>query len=99
MDAIILQALERNTAAVHKLIAIMEAKENPSPWVDPEEAAKILGLNITARKEHRKRINLFINKGLIKTFIPGKPYRYSRRELTQLAEAVAKGDLAYPTTR
>lgn len=99
MDTEYLQALKDNTAAVNRLITLIETKENPSPWVDPEEAAKILGLNITARKEHRKRINLFINRGLIKIFVPGKPPRYSRAELTRLAESVAKGELSYPTTR
>lgn len=95
MDANILQAIQENTAAMNRLISIIEARETRSEWVDPEEAAVILGLNVTKGRQHRKNINAMISRGLIKTFIEGRPFKYARTELEQLASKRLKGEIHY----
>lgn len=95
MDTNIVQALQENTAAMNRLISIIEARETRSEWVDPEEAARILGINITKANQHRRNINAMVRRGLIKTFIEGRPSKYNRTELEQLASKRTKGDIHY----
>lgn len=95
MNSNVLQALLENTAAMHKLIELIEAKETRSDWVDPEEAARILGLNITAANNHRKQLNWLINKGFLKQFRMGRPPVYYRAELEKVSKKIACGEIGY----
>ena len=95
MNSNVLQALLENTAAMQKLIELIEAKETRSDWVDPEEAARILGLNITAANNHRKQLNWLINKGFLKQFRMGRPPVYYRSELEKVSRKIACGEIGY----
>lgn len=95
MDAEYLQALKENTAAMQELIGLMKAKETRSDWVDPEEAAVILGLTITKAKVHRANLRWLIKQGFVKQFRSGRPYKYYRNELEKVSKKIASGDIAY----
>ncbi len=95
MDAEYLQALKENTAAVKELVSLMKAKETRSDWVDPEEAAVILGLNITKGRVHRSNLRWLIKQGFVKQFRPGRPYKYYRNELEKISKKIASGDIGH----
>lgn len=95
MDAEYLQALKENTAAVQELVGLMKAKETRSDWLDYEGAATILGLNITKGRVHRANLRWLIQKGFIKQFRPGRPYRFYRNELEKVAKKIANGEIGH----
>jgi len=95
MDTTILQAIQENTAAMNRLISLMEAKETQSEWVDPEEAARILGINVTKGNHHRRRINAMVQRGIVTTFIEGRPFKYLRTELEKVAAKRMRGEIEY----
>ncbi len=95
MDANILHALLENTAAINQLIGLIRAKETRSDWVDPEEAAVILGLTITKANNHRKQLNWLIRQGFLKQFRSGRPPVYFREELERVSKKIANGEIGY----
>ena len=91
----VLQALLENTAAMNRLIDLIQAKETRSDWVDPEAAAVILGLNITTANNHRKQLNWLIRQGFLKQFRQGRPPVYFREELERVSKKIANGEIGY----
>lgn len=95
MDTEVIQAIQENTAALNQLIQLIQAKETRSDWVDPEEAAVILGLKITKAGRHRAKIRWLVKYNFIKQYQTGRPYKYYRTELEKVSKKIATGDIAY----
>lgn len=91
----VLLAIKENTAALNQLIKLIQDKETRSDWVDPEEAAVILGLNITKSKVHRANLRWLIKVGFLKQFRPGRPPVYYRNELERVSKKIASGEIGY----
>lgn len=95
------------TEAIHQHIAVLEKhrivmeefielkQDELSSWCDPEQAAKILGLNITASRKHRRKLSAMVNRGLITKFRDGRPPMYWKEELATLAVKRAAGQVNY----
>lgn len=81
------------------LLKMMEAEEKAqNSWIDPEEAAAILGLNITPSKSHRHRVAWLTRQGFITKFRPGRPPMYDRADVEACAEKIRQGKIHFPST-
>jgi hypothetical protein len=92
-NAALAQAIIRHTEVMEEYIKIERQKRRP--WCDPEEAAEILGLNISASRKHRRKLSAMVDRGLIKKFRDGRPPMYWKEELQQLAVRRAEGKVVY----
>ena len=67
--------------------------EPPSRWVKPDEAAVILGRNITKSGTHRRVLTIARNRGLLTVFGAMNPYLYDRKEVEGLADRMRSGEI------
>ena len=72
-----------------------EARETRSDWVDPDEAATILGIQLQKSGNHRRRVRWLAEKGFLVKYRPGKPPAYWREELEKVSAKIARGEIAY----
>lgn len=91
----LLQAIQENTRVVSRLVHLMEARETRSNWVDPDEAATILGIQLQKSGNHRRRVRWLAEKGFLVKYRPGKPPAYWREELEKVSAKIARGEIAY----
>ncbi len=82
------QLLERNNLLLEEVRASLQTQNVPQEWIDPEGAAKIVGLRITKSNNHRRRLARAAEKGFITKFRPGKPPSYYVPELLQLSARI-----------
>lgn len=92
-NANLAQAIIRHTEVMEEYIKIERQKRRP--WCDPEEAAEILGINITVSRKHRRKLSAMIDRGLITKFRDGRPPMYWKKELQQLSVRRAEGKVVY----
>lgn len=76
----------------------IEASKAPSPWIGPDEAAELLGFNITKSGSHRVRITWLCRQGFITKFRSSRPRRYDRADVLQCAEKLRNGKIHIPST-
>lgn len=83
---------------IDRLVAIIEeqqrqlyAQRNQSPWISAEDAAALLGINVTPSKHHVRKLTKHIQAGQLVKINDGKPRLYYRTEVQQLAEKIAVG--------
>lgn len=94
MSEAILEAIQENNTKLDRLIAMMMSKNTkPSDWVDPDQAAKILGFPIVKSKSHRRRVRWLADKGFLVKFRAGKPFMYWREELEAVSKKIASGEI------
>ena len=72
-------------------------QKDKGAWIDPEEAALILGIRITPSRSHRPRIAWLTRQGFITKFIPGRPPVYDRADVEQCAEKIRQGRIHFPS--
>ena len=96
MSKEILLAIQESNAKLDRLISIMTKEQ--SHWVDPDEAADILGFAITKSGSHRRRVRWLIDQGYITQYRRGKPFMYWREQLELISKKIAKGEIK-PTGR
>lgn len=87
------EALQRHTQVMEQYIRVELEKRNP--WCDPEEAATILGINLTSSRKHRRKLNAMIDRGLITKFRDTKTPKFWRKEIEHLAARMAEGKVSY----
>lgn len=92
-NANLAEAIMRHTEVMEEYIRIERQKRRP--WCDPEEAAEILGLNISPSRKHRRKLSAMVDCGLITKFRDGRPPMYWKAELQQLAARRAEGKIVY----
>lgn len=71
-------------------------KEHNPPFIKPEEAAKILGLNITKSNTHTRRLAWYRNNGFLTLFQGSRPIHYSRSQVMALAKKIERGEAPIP---
>lgn len=91
MSEAILDAVRENTARLDRLILLLG--KAPLDWVDPDEAATILGIRLTKSGHHRRRVRWLAKQGFLKKFRPGKPFLYWRSELKEVAKKIEAGEV------
>ncbi len=91
----LLQAIQENTKVVSRLVSLMEARETRSDWVDPDEAATILGIPLQPSGIHRRRVRWLAEKGFLTRYRPGKPPAYWREELEKVNVRISRGEISY----
>lgn len=84
-------ALIEHTKVLREYIKI--EREKRSPWCDADEAATMLGLNITKSRKHARLLRRLIDRGIITKF-HGKPTMYSKEEIRQISAKVLAGKLS-----
>lgn len=89
------RAINANSRAVQRLLAHLE--KQASPWVDPDEAAQLLGIPHSASNNHRRKVACLAKKGFIPGFREGRPYQYWREDVLALAPRIANGDVIIPS--
>lgn len=67
-------------------------------WLDPEQAAAALGLNITKSKSHRVRLSWLRRQGFLTKFRSGNPPKYDRADIEQCAEKIRAGKIHFPSS-
>lgn len=92
--------IQQHTEAIQHLAQVMEKyilieREKMSPWCGPDQAATILGLSVTASREHTRRLKAMIDRGLITKFRDGRPISYWKEEIIRLAAKRAAGEINY----
>lgn len=88
----LIEIIRDNTAVLKGYLE--NSRKTSSPWVGPDEAAKILGLRVTKSRSHRPRVAALVRKGLLTKIRDGRPPAYWREEVVELAEKVAAGKVA-----
>lgn len=87
----LIEAIRENTKVQRKLLDAMETQKVHSPWVGPEEAARILGLPLSKSQKHRRRLVALVRRGVLTKVRDGRPPAYYREEVMALSEKVAAG--------
>ena len=101
-DEIILSKLNQLIKLQEKhheaVLALIDASRQPSAWIGPDEAAELLGFNITKSGSHRTRITWLCKQGFITKFRSSRPRRYDRADVLQCAEKLRNGKIHIPST-
>lgn len=79
-----------------EVVAPTPKKLTESAFVNPEEAAKILGFNVTKSKTHTRRLAWYRKNGFITIFHGTKPIHYSRAQVMALAKKIERGEAPVP---
>ena len=95
-----MEGLQQFTEELRQFRQVMEQyirveREKRNPWCDPEEAATILGINLTSSRKHRRKLNAMIDRGLITKFRDPKTPKFWRKEIEHLAARMAEGKVSY----
>lgn len=78
------------------------ATENLSPqvnkktWLNPEEAAEILGLPITISRTHTRRLRWYRDQGFLTKYNGRRPISYLRSDVEKLAKRVKNNEVIIP---
>lgn len=71
-----------------------QARRDEQPeYVGADEAARIVGLPVTKSRSHRNRLTAAYKRGLFPQAIPGRPFKFHRGELQELARKRAAGEV------
>ena len=89
------KALEANNRVMNKLLNHLE--KQATPWVDPDEAAQLLGLPISKSGNHRRKVAYLAKHGFIKRYRSGRPYQYWRDDVVALQPKIANGEVLLPS--
>jgi hypothetical protein len=73
-------------------------RKEHNPWVDADEAATLLGANVTASGYHKRLLSYCCKKGLLVKFKGDRNRKYNREEVSHLARRVAANEVYLPTT-
>lgn len=85
----LVKALRENTEAQRAILD--EMRRQRSPWVGPDEAAQLLGIEVVQSREHRRRLARLAKEGFLTKVRDGRPPAYWREEVLRLSEDVAAG--------
>lgn len=92
------QLISLQTKHHEAVLALVDASRQPSSWIGPDEAAEILGFNITRSGSHRVRISWLCRQGFITKFQATRPRRYDRADVQACAEKLRNGKIHIPST-
>lgn len=90
---LLLEELRANTAAVNRLVEAQQRERQASPWLDPEETAALLGFPTDTRTYLRKLARL-VDRGFLTKVQEGRPRRYWREEVQEVAQRIAAGKIS-----
>ncbi|MCG8332227.1 MAG: hypothetical protein MI974_31365 [Chitinophagales bacterium] len=65
-------------------------------WITPEETAQELGYNVTPNRDFTRKLAILRRRGDLTKYIPGRPYKYDKAEVRQLADDVREGKKQLP---
>jgi hypothetical protein len=72
------------------------AAPKESTYVNADEAAGLLGFNVTKSRTHTRRLAWYRRHGFLKTFFGTSRYSYLRVEVMALAERIKSGEVPVP---
>lgn len=90
--------IEMQSKQYNLLQEFVKNHRQPSTWIGPDEAAEILGFNITRSGSHRTRITWLCRQGFITKFQATRPRRYDRADVQACAEKLRNGRIHIPST-
>lgn len=110
MSTAILDRIDRIESAVETLLKLHMlqfgettlATEDITPqaskktWLNPEEAAEILGLPITSSRTHTRRLRWYRDQGFLTKYNGRRPISYLRTDVEKLAKRVKNNEVIIP---
>jgi len=69
---------------------------NKKTWINPEEAAEILGLPITSSRTHTRRLRWYRDQGFLTKYQGRRPISYLRSDVEKLAKRVKNSEVIIP---
>ncbi|MEM9929468.1 MAG: hypothetical protein AAF840_06600 [Bacteroidota bacterium] len=69
-----------------------ERNKPEAEYLLPDEAAQLVGINVTKSGHHRTRLTRVYKRGLLPRTIYAKPCRYHRKDILQLREKIVRGE-------
>lgn len=102
--------LDRIANLLEQLLHIMAAQgqsksDNPAPepqsaaaasWLNPAEAAYLLGIPVTKSRTHTRRLAWYRNNGFLTQFQGERPICYFRKDVLALAKRIERGEVIVP---
>lgn len=88
---------ERQTQLLEEMLQQQREGIKPKTWLTPEEAAEILGLQVTPSRSHRPRLAWLVRQGFITKYRKGNPPAYDRNDIEQLADKIRNGKVYVPS--
>lgn len=89
------QALEANQRVMNQLLNRLDKQD--TPWVDPDESARLLGIPLSKSRNHRRKVAYLAKQGFIPRFRQGRPSYYWREDLLKLQPKIANGEVVIPS--
>ena len=88
------QVMHELVQEIRRLNENLEAQNKPQPeYINANEAAILVGLNVSKSGTHRNRLTAAYKRGLMPRSIPGRPYKFHREEMIELGRKRAAGDV------
>lgn len=69
---------------------------NKKTWINPEEAAEILGIPITSSRTHTRRLRWYRDQGFLTKYNGRRPISYLRTDVEKLAKRVKNNEVIIP---
>lgn len=82
----LLSALERNSDVMERFITAIQVQQ--AEWVDPDQAAAMLGFPLTPSRTHRRRVASLVERGHLTKVRHGRPPYYWKAEVLQVAAKI-----------
>lgn len=86
---------EANARRMERLIQLLEREQKP--FLEPDEACRVIGIRITKSGRHRSRLKWLRDKGFLTRFGSLNPYTYDSEEVKTLADLYRQGRVAIPS--
>lgn len=110
MDTAITKRIDRIELTLERLLnlqlrqygeAAMAAEDttpqaNKKTWLNPAEAAEILGLPITSSRTHTRRLRWYRDQGFLTKFQGRRPISYLRTDVEKLAKRIKNSEVIIP---
>jgi len=81
--------IKRDVKELKRMMREYYEDQRPSQRISAEQAAHMLGMNITKSGHHRRRLTELYREGIIKKRYGRRPYTYDRQEISVLTESIS----------
>jgi len=83
-----------NADRMDRIIGLLERDQ--APFLEPDDACRVLGIKLTTSGRHRVRLKFFREHGFLTKFGSRNPFTYERNEVKDLASRIAQGKVQMP---